>query len=162
MSPNTSEIRGKWFEEFEVGMQVTSPGRTVTEADIVNFAGVSGDFNVIHTDAETVKITPYGQRIAHGLLGLSIASGLVARSPGADQHRLVAFLGMTWDFRNPVFIGDTIYVVQTVASKRPTSKPGLGIVVYDAKVINQRNEVCQEGQWKVMYMMRNASPPASE
>jgi acyl dehydratase len=151
---------GIYYEDVEVGRETNSPARTVTETDIVNFAGLSGDFNVIHTDAEFVKITPFGQRIAHGLLGLSIASGLVTRNPGGDQHRIVAFLGMTWDFRKPVFIGDTIYVQQTVASKRPTSKPGLGIIVYGAKVINQRNEVCQEGEWKFMYAMRNAAPPS--
>ena len=151
---------GVYYEDVEVGHETTSPARTVTETDIVNFAGLSGDFNVIHTDAEFVKITPFGQRIAHGLLGLSIGSGLAARMPGADQHRIVAFLGLTWDFRNPVFIGDTIYVVQTIASKRTTSKPGLGIVTFDVKVMNQRNEVCQEGEWKVMYMMRDATPPS--
>ena len=144
-----------YYEDLEVGQEATSPARTVTEADIVNFAGLSGDFNIIHTDAELTKKTPFGQRIAHGLLGLSIASGLVARNPGAEQHKLVAFLGMTWDFRNPVFIGDTIRVVQTVASKRTTKKPGLGIVNYASKVVNQRGEVCQEGEWKTMYMMRN-------
>jgi acyl dehydratase len=153
-------VDGIYYEDIEVGLELISPARTLTEADIVNFAGLSGDFNPIHTDAEFVKITPYGQRIAHGLLGLSMASGLAARVPNAELHRLVAFLGMTWDFRNPVFIGDTIYVQQTVASKRTISKPGLGIVVYDAKVINQRNEVCQEGQWKLLYMMRNAAPPS--
>jgi len=153
-------LDGIYFEDIEVGSERTSPARTVTEADIVNFAGLSGDYNIIHTDAEFVKITPFGRRIAHGLLGLSIASGLVTRTPGAEQHRIVAFLGMTWDFRKPVFIGDTIYVEQKVAGKRPTSKPGLGIVVYGAKVINQRNELCQEGEWKLMYMMRNATAPA--
>lgn len=150
-------VDGVYYEDLEEGYEVISPGRTMTEADIVNFAGLSGDFNIIHTDAEATKLTPFGQRIAHGLLGLSIASGLVARNPGAEQHRLVAFLGMTWDFRKPVFIGDTIYVQQTVAAKRATSKPGLGIVTYDVKVINHRSEVCQEGQWKVMYMMRDAA-----
>ena len=147
---------GIYYEDLEVGHTVTSPARTVTEADIVNFAGLSGDFNVIHTDAELTKITPFGQRIAHGLLGLSIASGLVARNPGADQHKIVAFLGMTWDFRKPVFIGDTIHVVQTVSSKRTTSKPGLGSINYSQKVVNQRGEICQEGEWKTMYMMRHA------
>lgn len=145
---------GIYFEDLEIGVEVTSPARTMTEADIVNFAGLSGDFNIIHTDAEFTKMTPFGQRIAHGLLGLSIASGLVARNPGAEQHRLVAFLGMTWDFRNPIFIGNTIRVVEKVASKRPISKPGLGVVVYDVKVLNQDGATCQEGQWKVMYMMR--------
>jgi len=151
---------GIYYEDIEEGKEIISPGRTVTEADIVNFAGLSGDFNILHTDAEATKITPYGQRIAHGLLGLSIASGLGARCPGAEQHQIVAFLGMTWDFRNPVLIGDTIYLQQTVAAKRTTSKPGLGIVTFDAKVINHRNEICQEGQWKVMYMMRDTSSPS--
>ena len=151
---------GIYYEDVEEGYEVISPGRTVTETDIVNFAGLSGDFNIIHTDAEATKITPFGQRISHGLLGLSIASGLVTRNPGGEQHQIVAFLGLTWDFRNPVFIGDTIYVQQTVASKRTTSKPGLGIVTYDVKVVNHRSELCQEGQWKVMYAMRDAAPPS--
>jgi acyl dehydratase len=153
---------GVYYEDLEIGLEVASPARTVTEADIVNFAGLSGDFNVIHTDAELTKKTAFGQRIAHGLLGLSIASGLAARNPGAEQHRLVAFLGMTWDFRGPVFIGDTIHVMQTVAAKRETSKPGLGVVTYDVKVINQRNEICQEGQWKVMYETRRVTPASAE
>jgi acyl dehydratase len=145
---------GIFYEDIEVGHEATSPARTMTEADIVNFAGLSGDFNVIHTDAELTRKTPFGQRIAHGLLGLSIASGLAARKPGAEQHQIVAFLGMTWDFRKPVFINDTIHIVETVASKRETSTPGLGIVTYAVKVINQRDEVCQEGDWKVMYLSR--------
>ena len=153
---------GIYFEDLEVGREVISPARTVTEADIVNFAGISGDFNILHMDAEFAKKTPFGQRIAHGLLGLSIASGLGARNPGVEQHKFIAFLGMTWDFRHPVFIGDTIHMSQTVSSKRPTKKPGLGVVVYDVKVINQRGEVCQEGQWKTMYMMRHVAPPDSE
>jgi len=153
---------GIYFEDLEVGREVNSPARTLTEADIVNFAGLSGDFHVLHTDAEFAKITPFGQRIAHGLLGLSIASGLVMRNPGASQQKLVAFLGMTWDFRHPVFIGDTIHVSQTVSSKRPTKKPGLGVVICDIKVINQRGDICQEGQWKTMYMMRHVAPPDSE
>ena len=153
---------GRYYEDVEVGEEVVSPARTVTETDIVNFAGLSGDFNVIHMDAELMKSTPFGQRIAHGLLGLAIASGLVTRTPGAEQLRLVAFLGTTWDIRKPIFIGDTIHVVETVVSKRETSKPGLGIVVFDAKVINQRGELCQEGQWKVMCMMRKAAPASAE
>jgi len=157
-----AETDGIYYEDIEEGWEVISPGRTMTEADIVNFAGLSGDFNIIHTDAEATKITPFGQRIAHGLLGLSIASGLAARNPGAERHRLVAFLGMTWDFRNPVFIGETIYVKQVVAAKRTISKPGLGIITFDVQVVNQRGELCQEGQWKVMYMMRNADAPTSE
>jgi acyl dehydratase len=145
-----------YWEDIEVGTAMVSPARTMTETDIVNFCGLSGDFNVIHTDAELVKGTPFGQRIAHGLLGLSVASGLIARAPGAEKSKLVAFLGLTWDFRNPVMIGDTIHVEQTVSGKRAISKPGLGIVHYDVKVKNQRGDICQEGEWKVLYQKREA------
>jgi len=145
---------GIYFEDITPGQEFISPARTVTETDIVNFAGLSGDFNVIHTDAEFTKMTPFGQRIAHGLLGLSIASGLAARRPGGEQHRIIAFLGMTWDFRKPVFIDDTIHLEEVVAEKRETSNPAMGVVTYAVKVVNQRNEICQEGEWKVMYMTR--------
>lgn len=148
-------VNAIYWEDVEVGVTAVSPARTMTEADIVGFAGLSGDFNVIHTDAEFAKATPFGQRIAHGILGLSIASGLMSRAPLAEQHRIVAFLGMTWDFRNPIVIGDTIRVEQTVTEKRETKRPGMGIVISDAKVINQRGQVCQEGTWKVMYAMRS-------
>jgi len=150
------EVQDIYWEDVPENMEVKSPARTMTETDIVNFAGLSGDYNVIHTDAEFSKDTPFGQRIAHGLLGLSMASGLVARLPGAERHRIVAFLGMTWDFRKPICIGDTIHVVQTITSKRPSSKnPLFGLIIFDAKVVNQRGEVCQEGEWKVMYLKRN-------
>ena len=151
-----------YFEDFEVGQRFSTAGRTVTEADIVNFAGLSGDFHGLHMDAEFARTTPFGQRIAHGLLGLSIASGLVTRLPDVPMHKFVAFLGLTWDFRLPLFIGDTIHAVQTVSEKRATKKPGLGVVVYDVKVVNQNGDVCQEGQWKTMYLMRHAAPPDSE
>jgi len=152
---------GIFYEDIEIGDEQTSPGRTVTEADIVNFAGLSGDFHVLHMDAEFAKITPFGKRIAHGILGLSIASGLVGRIPDTEKHKFVAFLGMTWNFRKPVFIGDTIHVVRKVASKRPTKKPGLGVVTYDAQAINQHGDVCQEGEWNTMYLIRDpqATPP---
>ncbi len=143
-----------YFEDLKVGDKDVSPGRTMTETDIVNFAGLSGDYNAIHTDAHLTQSTPFGQRIAHGLLGLSVASGLAARLPGYDQQKIVAFLGMTWDFRNPVFIGDTIHIEKVVAEKRETKKPGFGVVTFDVKVLKQTGDVCQEGQWKLMYMMR--------
>lgn len=145
---------GIYFEDLPLGMEATSPARTMTEADIMNFAGLSGDFNVIHTDAETAKEGPFGQRIAHGLLGLSLASGLVSRNPGAEQHKLVAFLGMTWDFKRPIFIGDTIHVVQTIKEKKDTRKQDLGVIIFEAKIVNQSGKVCQSGEWKVMYARR--------
>ena len=149
-----AETEDIFFEDLVEGMEAVSPARTVTEADIVNFAGLSGDYNVIHTDAEISANGPFKQRIGHGLLGLSIASGLNSRSPGAEKHRIVAFLGLTWDFRRAIFIGDTVHVVQRLAQKRTTRKPGLGVVHFDCKLVNQRGEICQEGVWKVMYLMR--------
>lgn len=146
---------GIYFEDLSEGDSATTPGRTITEADIVNFAGISGDFNRIHTDEAFAASMHFGQRIAHGMLGLSVSSGLVTRNPGAQQHMLVAWLGITWDFKRPILIGDTICVIQTVKSKRTTHKPDMGIIIFDIKVKNQRGKVCQEGEWKVMYMRRD-------
>lgn len=146
---------GIYYEDLVEGLQVETPARTITESDIVSFAALSGDYNVIHTDAETAAQGPFGQRIAHGLLGLAATSGLITRVPKGQDPRLVAFLGLSWEFRGPIFIGDTIHAVQTVASRRTTKRPGMGIVNFDIQVINQRGETVQEGQWKVMYMMRN-------
>lgn len=104
-----SSQRGMWFEEFEVGEQIISPGRTITESDIVSFAGLSGDYNQIHTNAELAGKTPFGQRVAHGLLGLSIASGLAMRT-GVLEGTVIAFREINnWKFTNPIFIGDTIH-----------------------------------------------------
>lgn len=151
---------GIYFEDLQIGDSATTPGRTVTETDIVNFAGVSGDYNRIHTDEAFAAQMHYGQRIAHGVLGLAISSGLVTRNPGAQQHMLVAWLGITWEFKRPILIGDTICVIQTVKSKEPARKPDAGIIHFDIKVKNQRGKVCQEGEWKVMYMSRNGKPAA--
>ena len=92
--------RGLYFEEFNVGDTVTSAGRTITEADIVNFAALSGDWNAIHVDAEFAKNSMFGERIAHGLLGLSIASGLAVRL-GFIEDTVIAFMGLDWKFRGP-------------------------------------------------------------
>ena len=150
-----SEDNAIYYEDMEIGAVETSPARTMTETDIVNFAGLSGDFNILHTNDEFAKETPFGGRIAHGLLGLSIASGLAARNPGGEYHKIVAFLGLTWDFKRPVMIGDTVHVVQTLKDKQPTRQPGMGILIYEAKLVNQRGKVCQLGEWKVMYQMRD-------
>src|SRR5215210_7875646 len=102
--------RGMYFEEFAVGQRVRTSSRTITEADIVSFAGLSGDFNQIHIDAEYAKSTPYGQRIAHGLLVLSIASGLGVQT-GIMEGTILAFREIIeWKFVAPVFIGDTLHV----------------------------------------------------
>src|SRR5512145_3560609 len=98
----------RWFEEIAVGEESESPGRTVTEADVVIFAGLSGDYNVLHTDAEFMKSSLFGERIAHGLLGLSIQQGLLDRVVTAQVTGSLAAL--KWKFTGPIKIGDTIHV----------------------------------------------------
>lgn len=145
--------RGLYFEEFEVGQEVVSPGRTITEADIVNFAGVSGDYNQLHTDAEFAASTPFGQRIAHGLLCLSIASGLAGRL-GFIEGTALAFRELSWKFSQPVFIGDTVFLKAKVAEKRTMSRLGGGMVVFDVSLVNQRGTVVQRGQWHLLVKSR--------
>ncbi len=136
--------RGPHFEEIRVGEEYTSPGRTVTEADIVIFAGLSGDYNVLHTDAEHMKGSIFGERIAHGLLGLSIQHGLLGRvMPGGTGER---FATLKWKFKGPIKIGDTIHVRARVAAKRDGDKPESGVVTIERRVLNQRGEVVQEGE----------------
>jgi acyl dehydratase len=133
----------RYFEEIQVGEEYRSPGRTVTEADIVMFAGLSGDYNILHTDAEFMKSSLFGERIAHGLLGLSIQSGLLSRAMPA--YATIAFGGLRWKFKAPIRIGDTIRVRARVMSKKET-KPDRGVVVLRRTVVNQRDEVVQEGE----------------
>jgi len=144
-----SRARGLYFEEFAIGQEMESPARTVTEADIVLFAGLSGDYNQLHTDAEFAKRTPYGQRIAHGLLGLSIASGLAARA-GFIEGTAQAFLGLEWKFKGPILIGDTIRLKAKVAKLRPMPSMSGGMVVFAVSVSNQREQVVQHGEWNLL------------
>ncbi|MCI0547625.1 MAG: acyl dehydratase [Candidatus Rokubacteria bacterium] len=132
------------FEEVEVGAEYLSPGRTVTEADIVLFAGLSGDYNVLHTDAEHMKGSVFGERIAHGLLGLSIQSGLLSRMlpPGGSPPHI----GLKWRFRGPIRIGDTIRLRARVIDKAPGDAPECGVVTIARQVLNQRDEIVQEGE----------------
>lgn len=135
---------GLFFEDFSVGDAFTAPGRTVTDAEIALFAGLSGDFNPLHTDEEFAKTTPFGRRVAHGALGLSLAIGLASRLGLFDGTGL-AFLGVEWSFRRPIFVGDTVHVRFTVREKRAAKKPGGGILVLATELVNQRGEIVQEG-----------------
>lgn len=141
--------RGMYFEEFTEGIEVVSQGRTITEADIVNFAGVSGDYNAIHTDAEFGKATPFGGRIAHGLLVLSVATGL-GMQLGFMDGTVIAFIGLEWKFKAPVKIGDTVHLVAKVKQTKAMPKMGGGFVIFDARVLNQRDEIVQQGEWTVL------------
>ena len=142
---------GLFFDDFEIGQNWVSPARTITEADVVMFAGISGDFNPLHTDEEFSKKTQFGGRIFHGPGVFAVATGLESRL-GIKEGTAIAFLGMTWNLKGPVRIGDTIHVEQTVASKKPSSsKPDRGIVTFDVSVLNQDGDICQDGQWVVMF-----------
>lgn len=142
--------RGLYFEEFETGRRVISAGRTLTESDVVTFAGLSGDFNQIHTDAEFSKNTPYGQRIAHGLLGLSIASGLAVQT-GILAGTIIAFREIeAWKFVKPIFIGDTIRVEIEVIETKALPRLGGGAVLIQLDVINQNDETVMKGLWRTL------------
>src|SRR5256885_11642127 len=116
----------RYFDDIQVGEEYESPGRTVTESDIVMFAGLSGDYNVLHTDAEFMKQSIFGERIAHGLLGLAMQSGLFSRATQA--YATLAFVGLRWKFKAPVKIGDTIRLRAKVIARKDLGKPDRGLV----------------------------------
>ena len=145
---------GRGFDEIEIGEEYESPGRTVTEADIVIFAGLSGDYNIVHTDAEYMKTSIFGERIAHGLLGLAIQSGLLTRA--MQPYATLALAALKWKFRNPVKIGDTIRVRGKVVGKAESPEPDRGVITLARTVVNQRGEVVQEGETDLVVARRPA------
>jgi 3-hydroxybutyryl-CoA dehydratase len=140
---------GLYFEELPVGKELATQGRTITETDLVSFAGLTGDTNPMHTDAEYAKSTPFGERVAHGMLGLSYAIGL-AWQLGFMIGTVIAFTGLEWKFKGPVKIGDTIHVVAKVKQTKAMRAAGGGFVIMDARVLNQRNETVQLGEWSIL------------
>lgn len=152
---NAYRPRGRYFEEFEVGSVVVSAGRTITETDIVNFAGLAGDYTQIHTDAEYARQSIFGQRVAHGLLGLSVVSGLLAQL-GFIEGTVIAFRELTWKFSQPIFIGDTIHTQITVAELKAIPRLSGGSVTFDLDVINQEDKVVQHGKWVLLVNSRPA------
>jgi acyl dehydratase len=142
--------RGMYFEEFEIGQQIITAARTVTETDIVLFAGLSGDYNQIHIDAEFSKTSPFGARVAHGLLGLSIASGLVVQT-GFMEGTIMAFREINnWKFIKPIFIGDTIHVETEVKETKAIPRIGGGSIVIELDVKNQTGETLMKGTWTAL------------
>jgi acyl dehydratase len=138
-------MRGLYWEEWDVGAEFESPARTVTEADIVAFAGLSGDYNPLHVNEEYCKTTVFGGRIAHGPLVYAIAAGLLFQLHLYDDT-LIAFLGFeNLKFTKPVKPGDTIRARIKVLDKRETSSPERGVMRRQLQVLNQRGEVVQEG-----------------
>src|SRR5882672_782536 len=132
--------KGLFFEDFEVGQKARTAARTITEHDIVAFAGLAGDFNQIHVDEEFAKSTPIGRRIAHGLLGLSIASGLAVQTGLLGANVIVFREVGEWKFIKPIFIGDTVHVDIEITETKPFPRLGGGLVTMAASVNNQANE----------------------
>lgn len=145
-----------WFEDFHPGQVFLSQGRTVTEADVVTFAGWSWDTNPVHTDAESARHGRFGERIAHGLLGLSVALGLTSRI-GVFEACSIALLGIDdWRFRRPLLIGDTVRCRVEVLETRLTSAGDAGILRRRLTLLNQRDEAVQDGEIGLMVGLRPA------
>ncbi len=145
-----------YFEDVEVGFRFETQRRTVTEADLVAFSRVSGDFNPLHTDASFAAGAIYGERIAHGALVLSIATGLRQRT-GLFDGTLMGLLEIrSWRFVAPVRIGDTIRVVNEVKELRPASKPDRGVMVQAVAVVNQHDAVVSEGELVLLLRRRRS------
>ena len=140
---------GRYYEEFEVGQTFVTEKRTISNADILAFAELSGDHNKLHIDEDYAKTTPFKTRIAHGPLGFAIATGL-SYSTGLFDGTTLALLGVEWSFTAPIFPGDTLHVEMLVTSKRETSRPDRGIVKRDFKLINQDGVVVQKGMITVL------------
>jgi acyl dehydratase len=154
METEMERQRGLYFEEFSVGQKIKTPGRTITETDVVNFAGLSGDFMQIHTDADFSKSTPYGKRIAHGLLIMAVASGLAART-GVLEGTVLAFREINnWKFMKPVFLGDTIHVEMEITEKKEMRRIGAGAVIIVMRVINQEDEIVMKGVWNTLVALK--------
>jgi 3-hydroxybutyryl-CoA dehydratase len=148
---------GLYFEEFSIGQKIVTAGRTVTESDVVAFAGVSGDYNQIHVDAQYAEKGPFGQRVAHGLLVLSIVSGLAVQT-GVMERTVIAFREIAeWKFSKPVFLGDTVHGVMEVTGLKPFPRLGGGSVEITFTVRNQKDEAVMTGKWVVIIQNRPAA-----
>lgn len=142
--------RGRRFSEFQVGQQFISGGRTITEADVVSFAGLSGDFNPLHTDAEFAKTTPFKQRVAHGMLAAAVSTGL-GQTLGIFEGTTLALLEQAFQYKGPVFFGDTLRLQLTVQGVKPSSKGGKGVVTFRSDILKQDDSIPVTGSWTVLF-----------
>ncbi len=139
---------GYRYEDLFVGMTFRSPGRTILDADLIQFAGMTGDYSELHTSDVYAKASQFGRRVAHGMLGLAYAHGLMWPRTGELRETAIAFLGIEdWRFVGPIFVGDTIFVEYAIASLRDSkSRPTQAIATFDVKLVNQDGAVLQQGR----------------
>jgi len=140
--------QGYTYADLQVGMSFRSPGRTITDADLVAFAGLTGDYSELHTSDVYAKSSEFGRRVAHGMLGLAYAHGLMWARTGDLRETAIAFLGIDdWRFLQPIFVGDTIFVNYRIAELRDSkSRPTQAIATFDVEVVDQDNRVVQRGR----------------
>lgn len=146
---NSSAPRqGLLYSDLRLGMSFRSPGRTITDTDVIGFAMLTGDMSEVHTSDVYAEASQFGRRIAHGMLGLAYAHGLMWPRTGLLRDTAIAFLGIQeWRFVKPIFIGDTIFVEYSVAEMRDSSSnPNNAVVTFDVRVVNQDGLVCQQGR----------------
>lgn len=144
------------FEDLQAGDRFQTAGRTITEADIVNFAGLSADYNALHVDAQYAAGTAHGGRIAHGLLVLAIASGLCTRLPLMKflEPSIIGLANLECRWLKPSRIGDTIHVVLEIADKIEGRKPDRGTLLMKRSAVNQHGETVMESSWKIVVKTR--------
>jgi acyl dehydratase len=151
-------VSALFFDDLAIGDEWESPGRTVTEADVVGFAGLSGDFNPLHLDHEAARSGPFGKPVAHGLLGLAIASGLASHSPRVET---LAFLEIKeWKFLHPIQFGDTLRVITQVHALDPRARGRRGVVTWHRRLIDHQGKILQEGLTQTL--VRGRAPAAQE
>lgn len=144
---------GLFFEEFEIGAMYSSQGRTIAESDVNTFAGLSGDFNPLHTDAEFAQTTVFGERIAHGMLTVAISTGM-SNWTGIFAGTTIALMEQNIKYTGAVKFGDTVHLEMEVTEKKETSKPDRGIVKFTAKMLNQNGDVVVDMLWTLMMKRR--------
>ncbi|MCC7020254.1 MAG: MaoC family dehydratase N-terminal domain-containing protein [Ardenticatenales bacterium] len=141
--------RGLAFDAFHIGQRFVTAARTVTEADVVNFAGLSGDFNPLHTDQSFASSTPFGGRVAHGMLIAAIATGL-ANQLGVFEGTTLALMEQMLHYRGPVHLADTVHLELEVTAMKETSDGRRGLVTVNTVVVNQDDQTVMDGHWLLM------------
>jgi acyl dehydratase len=145
--------KGLFFEEFKIGDTFTSAERKITEEEVMCFAELSGDHNRIHTDREYAESAIFGERIAHGMLGLSITSGLAAKL-GFAEDTIIALRSISWKFKAPIKFGNSIRGTFVVSEKKELKGNAGGLLIFDVKVQNQKEEIVQMGKWTMLIKMK--------